>query len=180
MENTSYALLGLSLGGSLSLSGSLCSSGSSLSGGGSSSGLLVGHLLGNLLVDFLLCLQFLGCSFLLHFSILLTNGFSALGLVSLPSVELLLSSSIIERTLLHTYAEVLHQVNALTAENVASGISGLCAGFYPIEGSLEIQIYCGRIGVGVVRTVLLMLIGTTNFSLLLLFKLRFEFDAVIS
>lgn len=47
---------------------------------------------------------------------------------------------------------MLHQVNALVLEDVANCVSGLSAYFYPIEGTVEIQIYCGRIGVWIVST----------------------------
>jgi hypothetical protein len=50
---------------------------------------------------------------------------------------------------------VLHQVNALTAEDVANSVCGLCAALYPVQCTVEIQVYRGGIGVRIVRTNLL-------------------------
>jgi hypothetical protein len=50
---------------------------------------------------------------------------------------------------------VLHQVYALTTEDVANGVGGLSANLYPVEGTLEIQIYGSGIGIRIVHTNLL-------------------------
>ena len=61
----------------------------------------------------------------------------------------------VECALLYATFEVLHQVNALALEDVASCVGGLCANLYPVECTLEIQIYSCRIGVRIVSTNLL-------------------------
>ena len=42
--------------------------------------------------------------------------------------------------------------SGLMAEDTANGVGGLCTDFHPMEGTFKIQIYCGRIGVGIVST----------------------------
>ena len=107
-----------------SLSGSGGSSFSSLSG---SSSLLLSHLLSNGLVHFLLLVKSLLGSILLGLSLFLAYLVKTLLLVGLPCIELFLGSSLVESALLHATAQVLHQEHALTAEDVANGISGLSA-----------------------------------------------------
>ena len=136
--------LGLSLGSSLSL----CLS-SSLSS------LLVSYFLGDSLVNLLLLLELLGSSFLLTLCYVLTSSSGLLVLALLPGLKLLLHSSFVECALLYATFEVLHQVNALALEDVASCVGGLCANLYPVECTLEIQIYSCRIGVRIVSTNLL-------------------------
>jgi len=130
-------------------------SGSSLSLSGSGSGLLLSHLGGDSFVHFLLCLEFLGSEVLLGLSVLLTNSLEALLLCLFPSVELCLNGILAECALLHATTQVLHEVNAFLAQDVTYSVRGLSANLYPIECALKIQIYCGRIGVGVVSTNLL-------------------------
>ena len=129
---------------------SLCSLGLSLCG--SSSGLLLSHLLGNSFIHFLLSLQFLGHGFLLCLGYSSFNSFETLLLVSFPGIELLLGSSLVEGTLLHTSAEMLHQVYTLTTQDVANCVCWLCTCLNPVKCTVEIQIYCGGIGVRVVGT----------------------------
>ena len=130
----------------LSSCGSLCLSGS---------GLLLSHLLGDCLVQLLLSLKLLGSSFLLSLGIALANSIVLLLLTCLPSIETLLSLSLIECALLDTTTKVLHQVNALALEDVAYCVCWLCTCLYPVEGAIEIQIYSSRIGVRIESTNLL-------------------------
>ena len=151
----SGSLLSRSFCGSFSscLFSSLCSfflSFSSLDGS-----LLLGNLLGNLLVDGLLSLQSGSSSVLLGFGISLSNLLQTILLVSLPGIELLLSSSLVEGAFLHAALEVLHHVDTLATENVTNSVSRLCTNLDPIQCTLEIQVYCGRIGVRVIGTNLL-------------------------
>ena len=143
-----------SLFGSFSLSSSLSSS-LGLSLGSSLSSLLVSYFLGDSLVNLLLLLELLGSSFLLTLCYVLTSSSGLLVLALLPGLKLLLHSSFVECALLYATFEVLHQVNALALEDVASCIGGLCANLYPVECTLEIQIYSCRIGVRIVSTNLL-------------------------
>ena len=145
-------------GEELSLSGSLFGSfslSSSLSLGSSLSSLLVSYFLGDSLVNLLLLLELLGSSFLLTLCYVLTSSSGLLVLALLPGLKLLLHSSFVECALLYATFEVLHQVNALALEDVASCVGGLCANLYPVECTLEIQIYSCRIGVRIVSTNLL-------------------------
>ena len=144
----------LSLSGSLFGSFSLSSS-FGLSLGSSLSSLLVSYFLGDSLVDLLLLLELLGSSFLLTLCYVLTSSSGLLVLALLPGLKLLLHSSFVECALLYATFEVLHQVNALALEDVASCVGGLCANLYPVECTLEIQIYSCRIGVRIVSTNLL-------------------------
>ena len=139
-----------SLFGSFSLSSSL-----GLSLGSSLSSLLVSYFLGDSLVNLLLLLELLGSSFLLTLCYVLTSSSGLLVLALLPGLKLLLHSSFVECALLYATFEVLHQVNALALEDVASCVGGLCANLYPVECTLEIQIYSCRIGVRIVSTNLL-------------------------
>ena len=143
-----------SLFGSFSLSSSLSSS-LGLSLGSSLSSLLVSYFLGDSLVNLLLLLELLGSSFLLTLCYVLTSSSGLLVLALLPGLKLLLHSSFVECALLYATFEVLHQVNALALEDVASCVGGLCANLYPVECTLEIQIYSCRIGVRIVSTNLL-------------------------
>ncbi len=138
MENPLYLLSLVSLKTDemgLSLCGSLCSlfsSGSFLYSFSSCSSLLVGYLLCNSLVDLLLLGQSLGSSVFLSLSLVSSDLLQTLLLVSLPCIKLLLSGSFVESALLHTTTQVLHQHHTLTAENVANGVSGLCAYLDPV------------------------------------------------
>ena len=73
-------------------------------------------------------------------------------LLSLPSVETLLSLFLAKCTLSYTTVEVLHEHNALTRQDVACGVSRLCTYAYPVQCAIKLQINGCRIGVGVVRT----------------------------
>ena len=77
---------------------------------------------------------------------------SGLLLLSLPSIETTLSLSFVKRTLLDTTLEMLHEKHALVREDVADSIGGLCANVYPIQSTLEVQSYCSRISVRIIRT----------------------------
>ena len=76
-------------------------------------------------------------------------------LLSLPSVELSISGSLIEGTLSYTTLEVLLQQYSFVREDATSGVRRLGTSREPIQCALEVQIYCGRIGIGVVGTNLL-------------------------
>src|SRR5574344_1036761 len=138
---------------SRSLSSSLCSFFFSLCS--SLSSLLFSYLLCYSFIDFLLCFQFLSNCILLSLSLVFTNCINALCLCSLPCIELLLCSSLVKSALLHTTAEVLHHVNAFSAQDVTNCVCWLCAILYAVECSFEIQIYSSVIGVRMVRTNLL-------------------------
>ena len=86
---------------------------------------------------------------------LLGEGLGTSGLGLLPLVETLLAGSLVKRASLHTYTEVLHQEDTLTAEDVLHSVGGLSANLQPIKSTVEIQIYRGGIGVGIVHTNLL-------------------------
>ena len=155
--------IGLSLLGSLgSLTVSrcfLCSFSSlcslSLSLCFSLSSLLLGHLLSYGLVDLLLGIELLSSGLFASLHIAFANSLQALLLALLPGIKLLLSSSFIECTFLHTSTEMLHKIHALALKDVAYCVGGLSAYLYPMKGTLEIQIYGCRIGVGIVSTNLL-------------------------
>jgi len=76
-------------------------------------------------------------------------------LLRLPCFELSVSGLLVECALSDTTEEVLLQENAFVREDATSRIGRLCTSREPIQSALEVQIYCGRIGVGVVRTNLL-------------------------
>ena len=76
-------------------------------------------------------------------------------LLRLPRFELSVSSLLVECALSDTTEEVLLQENAFVREDATSRVGRLCTSREPIQSALEVQIYCGRIGVGVVRTNLL-------------------------
>ncbi len=76
-------------------------------------------------------------------------------LLSLPSVELSICRSLIEGTLSYTTEEVLLQQYSFVREDATSGVRRLGTSVEPIQSALEVQIYCGRIGIGVVGTNLL-------------------------
>ena len=100
---------------------------------------------------YLLSEQSLGSSYLLV-SLSLANLAILSVLLSLPSVETLLSLLLAKCTLSHTTIEVLHEKNALIGKDVAYGGCRLCTYTYPIESTLKIENYCTRIGVRVERT----------------------------
>ena len=76
-------------------------------------------------------------------------------LLRLPCFELSVSGLLVECALSDTTEEVLLQENAFVREDATSRVGRLCSSREPIQSALEVQIYCGRIGVGVVRTNLL-------------------------
>ena len=76
-------------------------------------------------------------------------------LLRLPCFELSVSGLLVECALSDTTEEVLLQENAFVREDATSRVGRLCTSREPIQSALEVQIYCGRIGVGVVRTNLL-------------------------
>ena len=62
---------------------------------------------------------------------------------------------------------MLHEHNALVREDVANGVGGLCAAFYPVEGTIEVEVDSCRVGVGVVSAELfgeLTVAGGANVS----------------
>ena len=89
----------------------------------------------------------------------LSGNLSLLG--SLPSVELSLSLSLSQSTLLDTTTKVLHQENALVREDLLGCKSWLSASFYPIEGALEVNVDSSRIRVWIVSTDLLNILTIT-------------------
>ena len=143
------------------LSGSLGSSGLSslcslfLSLGSSLGSLLFSYLLSLLLVLSLLSLELGSSSVLLSLGLSLGNLVQTILLVSLPSLELLLCSSLVECALLDATFQVFHHIDALAAKDVTNSVGWLCTTLDPIECTLEIKFYCGRIGVWVVSTNLL-------------------------
>ena len=48
--------------------------------------------------------------------------------------------------------QVLHQEHTLFGKDTADGVSGLCAHFQPIQGTVKLQVNSGRRSVGVVRS----------------------------
>ena len=130
--------------------GSGCCFSFCLSGSGGS--LLFSHFLGDLLVHLLFGFEFLGSSGLLGGSNFVGSLYSLVVLCLLPILELSLSCGLVESALANAATEVLHQHHAFAGKDVANGVSGLCAALYPIKGAFKIQIYCGRVSVGIVRT----------------------------
>ncbi|EJW90422.1 membrane protein [gut metagenome] len=131
-------------------SGSGSSFGLSLSSSGSS--LLFCNLLSDLFVNLLLGFEASFNSCLLLSSLLVSSCVSLVFLFLLPSFKLSLSSSFVECAALYTAVEVMHHHNAFARKDVAHGVSQLSTRFNPIKCAFKIQIYCGRIGVRVVRT----------------------------
>ena len=76
-------------------------------------------------------------------------------LLRLPCFELSVSGLLVECALSDTTEEVLLQENAFVREDATSRVGRLSTSREPIQSALEVQIYCGRIGIGVVGTNLL-------------------------
>ena len=127
----------------------LCS-GLSLGSSLGSGGLLLGYLFGDLGVGCLFCLEASGESLLFVFGEFAGELGSLAFLLLFPSVELASAVASSKSSLLHAATEVLHEHNALVREDVANGVGGLCAAFYPVEGTIEVEVDSCRVGVGVV------------------------------
>ena len=122
------------------------------SGSGS---LLVCNLLGNRLIDLLLCLKVL-CSYcLLAVSFFLLYSFNSCDLCLFPGIELLLACSLIKCAFPDTATKMLHHVDTFTLEDVACRVCRLSTGLDPVKCTIKIQIYCGWIGIRVISTNLL-------------------------
>ena len=128
------------------------------------SSLLVCYLLSDLCVGFLLSLKLSSSSCLLVGLVLSRHLTQALLLVSLPSVKLCLACCFVKSALLNTTTQVFHEINTFAGQDVANRVGGLCATLYPVQGTIEFQIYSGRIGVRVVRTNLLCKLTVTRCS----------------
>ena len=85
------------------------------------------------------------------------SPYSALGPVlrKFPCFKLSVGGQWCECTLSYASEVVFLKENAFVREDATSRIGRLCTSREPIQSALEVQIYCGRIGVGVVRTNLL-------------------------
>ena len=155
--------------GSSSLSGrcfsglcSLCLSFGSRSGGGSFGlslrlsrsylSALLSQRLGLGLVYFGLCVE-AGLDLSLRFLALsVLHLLQGQLLLREPCLKLLFGFRLVKGALLNALQEVLLEAYPLAREDHACRVSGLCTYLQPIQSSIEIQIYCGRISVGVVRT----------------------------
>ena len=69
-----------------------------------------------------------------------------------PGIETTLSFSFVKSTFLYTALEMFHQQNALVREDSTYGVGRLCADIDPIQSPFEIQSYCSRISVRIIRT----------------------------
>ena len=67
-------------------------------------------------------------------------------------LRIALCSSFVKSTLLNTTTEVLHEEYTFVRENVTNSVCGLCTTLYPVESALKVEIYCCRVGVGIVST----------------------------
>ena len=135
--------LGGSLGG-FSGFGSGLGSGFGFSLGGF--GFLLGYLLGDGFVHLLFSFQTAGLS-LLSVGSYLVGGLAELQFaLFLPSVEASLSRSLVESTLLHAAAQMLHQQYAFVRQDVANRVGGLGTYLYPIQGALKVEVHCGGVG----------------------------------
>ena len=70
----------------------------------------------------------------------------------LPSFETTLSFSFVKSTFFNTTLEVLHQKHTFLREDSANCVGGLSTNVYPIQSPFEIQSYCSRISVRIIRT----------------------------
>ena len=136
------------------LCGSLCSSFSLCLFSGES-GSLFCYFLCFSLVRLFLCFEKFCLSIFLALGICLTQHLESLYFICFPSVKFLLCGSLVESTFLNTSTQMFHHINTFAFENVTGCVCRLCACLYPIESTLEIQIYCCGIGIGVVSTNLL-------------------------
>ena len=131
----------LGIGGSFSLGG--CSGSFSL---------LLGYSLGLSLVLSLLCLELsLGSLFLLR-SYGCADVADGLLFLSLPGIETTLSFGFVESAFLYASLKMLHEEHTLVAEDCANSVGGLGTDVYPIQSTLEIECYCSRISVRIIRT----------------------------
>ena len=112
---------------------------------------LGGSLFSGELLSFLLCYGFadetvfLSLSFetslslVSSLSILLrTVGSRYFFAVSLPGVEATFCLSLIESTLLHAAAEMLHEKHALLGEDRTNSVGRLCTSLNPIQSTVEV------------------------------------------
>lgn len=104
-----------------------------------------------LLFSFQTCFCF---SFLSFVFLSLQSSQTALFVV-LPGFELSISFSFAECAFRYTAQQVLLHVNTFAREDVTNCVSRLCTLQHPVKCAVELQIYCGRIGVRIVSTNLL-------------------------
>ena len=95
-----------------------------------------------------------GFSFLSFFFLSFQSSQTALFVV-LPSFEFSFCFCFAECAFCYTAKKVFLHVNAFAREDVANSVGRLCTFQYPVKCAVELQIYCGRIGVRVVSTNLL-------------------------
>ena len=81
-----------------------------------------------------------------------TELVNCLLLAGFPSVETALGLGFVKCAFLHTTLKVLHQKYTLVGEDCAHGVSGLSTYIYPIQSTLEVECYCSRISVRIIRT----------------------------
>ena len=96
----------------------------------------------------------LASAFLSFFFLSFQSSQTALFVV-LPSFELSFCFCFAECAFCYTAKKVFLHVNAFAREDVANSVGRLCTFQYPVKCAVELQIYCGRIGVRVVSTNLL-------------------------
>ena len=141
--------------------GSFCGSGSFGFCFGSGFSLGLGGSFGSFLGSYGFCFHFVFLYFLfetfLGGSVFGGRDFSLFGignrfLVFQPSLEALLGNLFGEGTFLYTAQQVFLQQYTFTRKDIAHGVGGLSTRCQPIQSPFEIQIYCSRISVRIIRT----------------------------
>jgi len=140
--------LSLCLSGS-SLLRSLLSGSSELSSG--SSALLCDSSSLRLVGLYLLCVESLRSSYFLC-SLSFADLTILSILLSLPSVETLLSLFLAKCAFCNTAVQVLHEEHTFVRKDSTYSVSRLCAYAYPIECAIEVKDHCSGVGVRVERT----------------------------
>ena len=147
--------------GSCFFGGSFCSSGSFGFCFGSGFSLGLGGSFGSFLSSNSFCFHFVLLYFLfetfLGSSVFSGRDFSLFSigsrfLVFQPGLEALFCNFFGKGTFLYTAQQVLFQQYTFTREDVAHGVGGLSTRCQPIQSPFEIQIYCSRISVRIIRT----------------------------
>ncbi len=76
----------------------------------------------------------------------------ALLLLSFPGVETTLCFGFVKSAFLYATLKMLHEKHAFVGEDGANGVGGLSTNVDPIQSTLEVQSYCSRISVRIIRT----------------------------
>src|SRR5574344_546809 len=108
---------------------------------------LISYVRGNGVVNLLLRYDILVVSVFLCLFCAFSYCIKTFFLIFFPCVKLRLCCSLVESAFLYSTFEVFHHVYAFALQYVANSIGRLRANFYPVKSTVEIQIYCGWIGI---------------------------------